>query len=197
MTIRTRPDITFVPLSADPERIRFFGTLMPAILLLKASPWRFLREQLAGWSVPSVPVSACITSEADDPGQIDDLWVFVHRWGTQSFDPFAFARAKRFLKTLTRLVERPGHRAQPLDALSPGVNLPRLAMQAGLGDASPYGLLVHPAYGPRLILTALRTDYPLTLVPRWNGKGCTDCMLCVRDCPQDPAAYGVIALGQC
>lgn len=197
MTTLTRPEIEFIPLSADPERIRFFGTLMPAILLFKASPLRFLRYQLAGLSTPAVSVSDFIAAEADDAAQIDDLWVFVHRWATHNFDPFAFARAKLFLKRLTRLVERAGHTAEPLDALSPDVNLPHLAARAGLGDPSPYGLLVHPAYGPRLILTALRTDYPLTLAPRWNEKGCTDCMLCVRECPQDPAQNGVIALGEC
>lgn len=33
-----RPGLTFVPLSTDAGKIRFFGTLMPAVLLLKASP---------------------------------------------------------------------------------------------------------------------------------------------------------------
>lgn len=198
MSTSTRPEIRFVPLSADPERIRFFGTLMPAIMLLKASPWRFFQYQVKRRWIPATAVSKFIASEADDAASIGDLWVFVHRWSTQTFDPFAFARAKCFLQRITRLVERDGYRAEPLDALSPDENLPHLAIQARLGDSSPYGLLVHPAFGPRVILTALRTDHPAVLTPRWEAqRGCTDCMLCVRDCPQDPAQHGVIELGQC
>jgi ferredoxin len=41
-----RPEISFIPLSTDAGKIRFFGTLMPALLLLKASPARFLHAQL-------------------------------------------------------------------------------------------------------------------------------------------------------
>ncbi|MBK5969312.1 hypothetical protein CCR91_11140 [Thiorhodovibrio winogradskyi] len=170
---------------------------MPAILLLKASPWRFVADQIASRRTPSLSVTDFIASGCDDAGQVEDLWVFAHRWASVQFDPLAFARAKVFLNQLTRLVARAGYQAEPLNALSPDINLPSLAMQAGLGDSSPYGLLVHPAFGPRLILTALRTDYPLSLRPRWSGRGCTDCALCVRDCPQDPTTQGVIDLGQC
>ena len=37
----------FIPVSTDPAKIRFFGTLMPALLLLKASPFRFVAYQVA------------------------------------------------------------------------------------------------------------------------------------------------------
>ena len=105
-------------------------------------------------------------ARTDGAGPVEGVWVFVHRWRSQGFDPLAVARAKRVLKRLTRLVERAGHAAEP-------------------------------AFGPRWILTALRMDHPLTLAPRWEGTGCTDGRLCVRDGPQNPAAHGVIALGQC
>lgn len=62
---------------------------------------------------------------------------------------------------------------------------------------SPFGLLVHPLFGPRLILTGLRTDYPLVLRSRWGGPGCTDCMTCVKVCPQEPVQTGIVELGQC
>jgi epoxyqueuosine reductase len=102
-----------------------------------------------------------------------------------------------FLAQATRLARRPGYPATPLDPLSPDVNLPRLAQAAGLGNLSPYGLLVHPAFGPRLIVTGLRTDFPLVVRPRWGGDGCSDCVACLRLCPQSPLAGGVVKLADC
>jgi epoxyqueuosine reductase len=193
----TRPDIRFVPISTDEAKIRFFGTLMPALLLIKASPGRFVRYQFEKRSTPRIDVTAFIAANVDDVARIDDTLVFVHRWHSGQFDPFAFAHAKTFLARITRLVRRDGYTAEPFDPLSPGVNLPRLAARAGLGELSPFGLLVHPAFGPRLILTALRTDYPAALVSRWNGPGCSDCNTCLEVCPQDPLQTGVVELRLC
>ncbi len=197
MSEGNRPKISFVPLSTDEGKIRFFGTLMPALLLLKASPGQLLRHQFARRATPRTEVEAFVLSAADDAAQVDGTTIFVHRWESDGFDASAFARAKTFLAQVARLVRRQGHSADPLDPLSPSVNLPRLAARAGLGTLSPYGLLVHPAFGPRLILTGLRTDHPLTASPRWEGAGCTDCMSCVEVCPQQPARSGVIELGEC
>jgi len=192
-----RPDITFVPLSTDEGKIRFFGTLMPALLLLKAAPWQFLRHQAARRATPRTEIDSFVVSATEDAAQVGGTTMFVHRWESDGFDALAFARAKTFLTQVTRLVRRLGYEAEPLDPLSPRVNLPRLAAQAGLGTLSPYGLLVHPAFGPRLILTALKTDYPLAPDPRWRGAGCTDCLSCVEACPQQPDQTGVIRLGEC
>jgi len=87
----------------------------------------------------------------------------------------------------------------PLDALSPDVNLPRLAADAGLGNLSPFGLLVHPRFGPRLIINAMRTDWPWTPAARGDLplSGCTDCMKCIESCPQDPVRTGTVELARC
>ncbi len=193
----TGPEIRFIPMSTDADKIRFFGTLMPALLLLKASPWRFLQYRMALGRTPQREFPAFITSGADDAGRAGDTLVFVHRWHTATFDPFTFARAKLFLARATRLARRAGHETTPLDPLSPDTNLPRLAAAAGLGNLSPYGLLVHPTFGPRLILTGLRTNYPLDAQPRWGGEGCNDCLACVRLCPQNPLIGGVVSLRDC
>jgi ferredoxin len=192
-----KSEIQFVPVSTDSEKIRFFGTLIPAILLLKASPLRFLRFQIAKWYTPRVGMKEFIVSSADDVARAGDVWVFVHRWDSMEFDPFAFARAKLFLRRMTILVKRAGYEAIPLDPLSPDVNLPRLGAEAGLGNLSPYGLLVHPDFGPRLILTGLRTSYEPEFDLERKGDGCTDCLFCVHACPQKPATGGVIELGKC
>lgn len=41
MQLATRPHIEFIPLSTDLNKIKFFGTLMPGLMLLKANPRRF------------------------------------------------------------------------------------------------------------------------------------------------------------
>jgi hypothetical protein len=192
-----RPEITFVPMSTDEGKIRFFGTLMPALLLLKAAPGQFLRHQITRQLTPRMKFETLVAQAADDAARVEGTLIFVHRWKSDGFDAVAFARAKTFLAQITRLVEREGYRAEPLDPLSPRVNLPKLAARAGLGTLGPYGLLVHPAFGPRLILTGLRTDHPVALQSRWTGTGCNDCMACVKLCPQDPMQTGVIRLGEC
>lgn len=192
-----RPQIHFIPLSTDEKKIRFFGTLMPTLLLLAQSPSTFLRLQVFKHMTPRVPVERFIAEEADDAARVDDTLVFVHRWHTTRFDPLAFARARLFLAHLTRLIRKEGYRAEPLDPLSPHINLPRLAAKSGLGNLSPYGLLVHPIFGPRLILTALRTDHPVAPTPRFAEPACNDCMACIVLCPQQPHLTGEIDLGQC
>jgi ferredoxin len=197
MTDEARPEIIFVPMSTDANKIRFFGTLMPALLLLKASPTRFVESQVTKRLTPRNELEAFVASGADDVAQFDGVTIFVHRWASDGFDPLAFARAKTFLAQVTRLVRREGLKAEPLDPLSPSVNLPRLAARAGLGNLSPYGLLVHPLFGPRLILTGLRTDQPLRVSSQREGPGCTDCMTCVTVCPQEPLVTGTIKLAEC
>ncbi len=192
-----KPTIHFIPASTDEDRIRFFGTLMPALLLLKQSPLQFVRSQILARLTPRADVADFIQSETDDVGQVNSVWLFIHRWHTDTFDPITFGRAKTFLARLTRLLRRAGYTAETLDPLSPRINLPKLAAQAGLGDLSPYELLVHPAFGPRLIISGLRTDFPIKLSPHWEGKGCTDCLACLKACPQKPIKNGVVSLRLC
>ena len=199
MTNEERPDIRFVPMSTDPDRIRFFGTFFPNLLLLLSSPPAFVAHRVRLHTTPRTGPEALAASRADDAARLGDTLVFLHRWHTSSFDPRAFTRAAEFLAQLTRMIRRTGHRATPLDALSPDVNLPRLAADAGLGNLSPFGLLVHPRFGPRLIINAMRTDWPWTPAARRDLplSGCTDCMKCIESCPQDPVRTGTVELARC
>jgi epoxyqueuosine reductase len=199
MARSTRPDITFVPLSTDPERIRFFGTFFPNLLLLMSSPPAFVAHKVRLRTTPRATAEGFATARADDCARAGDTLVFLHKWRTDRFDPGAFARASEFLARLTRLLRRAGHSADPMDALSPDVNLPRLAVDAGLGNLSPFGLLVHPRFGPRLIINAVRTDW--SWIPSrgdgYTGTGCTDCMKCIDVCPQAPRRTGIVELAKC
>jgi epoxyqueuosine reductase len=193
----SRPDITFIPISTDAGKIEFFGTLMPALMLLKASPLKYLQFQIAGLATPKADIETFITAGTEDATRVGDVLIFVHKWDSLTFDPFTFARARTFLSQLERLLHRAGYQADPLTPLSPKVNLPKFAAQAGLGNLSPYGLLVHPRFGPRVILSGMRTDAPFTPRPRWGLLGCNDCMACVLLCPQKPLESGIVNLGEC
>jgi epoxyqueuosine reductase len=184
-------------MSNDAKKIEFFGTLMPALMLIKASPVRFAVFQINRFITPRQPLDQFIATQCDDAGCLDDTLVFVHRWESITFDPFTFARAKTFLDQLARLLKNAGFRAEPITPLSPSRNLPKLGALAGLGNLSPYGLLVHPIFGPRLILTGMKTDAPLDLIPRWGGFGCNDCLACVKLCPQKPIQTGEVHLREC
>lgn len=197
MNASVHSQIRCIPATTNEALLRLFGTLMPTLLLLKQAPKQFWQLWQAKQETPKVEITDFIQAEVDDLGRVGDTLVFVHRWYTDTFDAVAFARAKVFLTQLTRLVQTAGYKNEPLDPLSPQVNLPKLAVNAGLGNLSPYGLLVHPRFGPRVILTALKTDYPLEVTPRWQGQGCTDCMVCVRKCPQQPMKTGFVRMSQC
>lgn len=197
MNASTHTKIRCLPATSNELLLRFFGTLMPTLLLLKQAPKKFWQLWQSRQKTPTMEIADFIQAEVEDLGRVGDTLVFVHRWHQDTFDAVAFARAKVFLTQLTRLVNKAGYNSEPLDPLSPQVNLPNLAVSARLGNLSPYGLLVHPRFGPRVILTALTTDYPLEVTPRWQGRGCTNCMVCARQCPQQPMKTGFVRMSQC
>jgi epoxyqueuosine reductase len=192
-----RPELQFIPISTDAKKIQFFGTLMPALLLLKASPLKFAQYQVEKSFTPKMEAAEFIETSTDDASRTGNILVFIHRWQSNEFDPFTFARAKVFLLRLKRLLNRAGYSAELIDPLSPSQNLPILAEAAGLGNLSPYGMLVHPIFGPRVILTGMVTDAAFTVTSRWGQAGCDDCMVCLRICPQKPMQDGVIQLRLC
>jgi epoxyqueuosine reductase len=198
MATTVEPRIRCIPATTNKTLLKIFGTLMPSLLLLKQAPGQFWALQRAMGQTPEGDIAEFVQTHTDDVGQVGNTLVFVHRWQSTDFDPVVFARAKVFLAQMTRMVQKAGYSATPFDPLSPGVNLPQLAVDAGLGDFSPYGLLVHPKFGPRIILTALTTDYPLMAQSQWPAQpGCTDCMVCVRRCPQAPLQTGFVKMSEC
>jgi epoxyqueuosine reductase len=198
MTTAVHPNIRCVPATNNKVLLRIFGTLMPSLLLLKQAPGTLWSLHQAMLQTPDGDIEECLLANTDDVGRVGDTLVFVHRWQSTEFDPVMFARAKVFLAQMTRMVKRAGYAVTSFDPISPAINLPQLAVEAGLGDFSPYGLLVHPKFGPRVILTALKTDYPLVVEPQWRKQqGCTDCLVCVRKCPQEPLKTGFVEMSQC
>lgn len=120
MNAATRTQIRCIPATTNEVLLRFFGTLMPTLLLLKQAPRQFWRLWQDGQRTPSVEIADFIQAEVDDAGRVGDTLVFVHRWQNDTFDAVAFARAKVFLTQLTRLIKNAGYDTEPLFDGMPG-----------------------------------------------------------------------------
>ncbi len=73
------------------------------------------------------------------------------------------------------------------------VNPIPLAINAGLGELGRNGLLVHEEYGPRLHLTVVTTDLPMTVdepVDVGMEDVCKLCMKCAETCPTYSIPFG-------
>jgi len=63
------------------------------------------------------------------------------------------------------------------------VSLRHAAIAAGLGIFGRNNLVLHPQLGSRALFTAILTDLPLPSDPPYKKDLCTDCNLCVKNCP--------------
>ncbi|MBI5374607.1 MAG: hypothetical protein HZA77_04180 [Candidatus Schekmanbacteria bacterium] len=190
-------DYNFIEASTDEKKIEFFGNLMPSIILLRRNPRRFLMRPLRKLYTPSDKISEYVKKNVDDIGEIDGTYVFLHKWKAHSFDPVVFEDTKMFIYRLNKLLAKEGINGKALYPLSPRINLPKLAANAGLGTLSPFGLLVHPEFGPRLFITALTGAGGLLSRNSSRTNGCTSCDKCVEVCPQNPRQTKTVNLGLC
>ncbi|MBW2128948.1 MAG: reductive dehalogenase [Deltaproteobacteria bacterium] len=68
-----------------------------------------------------------------------------------------------------------------------------LAMLAGLGDLGRNGLLITPAYGPRVRISQVLTDMPLVAdqpIDFGVTEFCEACEICAEKCPSQSILYG-------
>jgi len=79
----------------------------------------------------------------------------------------------------------------PLD-MGPGtmglvgdVSLRHAAVAAGLGVFGRHNLVIHPRFGTRIVFTAVLTEVPLESDPPVHEDLCTQCGLCVENCPAE------------
>lgn len=187
----------FIDASTDEKKIEFFGNLMPSIILLRRNPQRLFARPFRKFYTPSDSIEQYIKKNVSDIGKVDDTYVFLHKWGSLAFDPVVFEETKMFIYRLNKMISKNGLKGQALYPLSPRINLPKLAESAGLGTLSPFGLLVHPKYGPRLFITALKGAEGLLLSDESQKKGCTLCNKCIDICPQKPEETKTVNLGLC
>ena len=108
-----------------------------------------------------------------------DTAVMVH----QTYNRLGLSSRK-----LTEFLRKHGfaaHSGHPVNGL---VLYPPLAQKAGLGWRGISGLLITPAFGPRVRLAAVFTNienlpYSKNDEHRWIEKYCNSCRLCIRECP--------------
>jgi epoxyqueuosine reductase QueG len=63
------------------------------------------------------------------------------------------------------------------------ISLRHAAIAAGLGKFGRHNLVIHPKMGSRVVFTAVITNLDLTSDPPVTEKLCTDCNICVENCP--------------
>ena len=63
------------------------------------------------------------------------------------------------------------------------ISLRHAAVAAGLGNFGRHNLVIHPKMGTRTVFTAVITDLELPSDPPVMEKLCTDCNICVDNCP--------------
>ncbi len=63
------------------------------------------------------------------------------------------------------------------------VSLRHVAVAAGLGNFGRHNLVIHPKMGSRVVFTAVISNLELTSDPPITERLCTDCNLCVENCP--------------
>jgi epoxyqueuosine reductase len=63
------------------------------------------------------------------------------------------------------------------------VSLRHAAVAAGLGVFGRHNFVIHPKLDTRVIFAAVLTDLPLDSDPPVGEELCTECGLCVEQCP--------------
>lgn len=95
----------------------------------------------------------------------------------------------RFIEDRFRTKAAPILFSYPLDFSNPKagtigeISLRHAAVAAGLGTFGMHNLVVHPRFGSRVAFTAILTPLPLKSDAPLKTKSCTDCGMCVDNCP--------------
>jgi epoxyqueuosine reductase QueG len=96
------------------------------------------------------------------------------------------------LESLLSLIREKGFSAEPVGQygypLGGEVNLKEEAIRAGLVKRGKSTIVLHPEYGPRLRLIAIRTDAPLepstySALTEEENPLCSGCSICIDACP--------------
>lgn len=111
------------------------------------------------------------------------------RLDLMSFSRSCNYRLSRFLerrygsKTMTVAASYPMEMSRETKGTVGEVSLRHAAVAAGLGTFGRHNLVVHPELGSRVVFTAVLCDLPLGSDEPVRETSCTDCGLCVTNCP--------------
>lgn len=110
------------------------------------------------------------------------------RLDLMEFSRSACYRVARFLETQFDTPTMTVSISYPMNFVSgkPGVaevSLRHAAFAAGLGAFGRHNLIVHPRFGTRVLFAAVLSKLEMPSSPPLEKNPCTDCGLCVRECP--------------
>ncbi len=77
------------------------------------------------------------------------------------------------------------------------VSLRHAAIAAGLGSFGQHNLVIHPRLGTRALFTAVLSKLELLSDPPVQNKACTECGLCLQECPAGALEAGRTDLSKC
>jgi len=98
-------------------------------------------------------------------------------------------RVARFLekelkaKAMTVPPSYPLHMSYETKGTLGDVSLRHAAIAAGLGNFGRHNLVIHPKIGSRVVFTAVMTNLELSSDSPFTEKLCTDCNICIENCP--------------
>jgi epoxyqueuosine reductase QueG len=98
-------------------------------------------------------------------------------------------RVARFLerefkaKAMTVSPSYPLHMSYETKGTLGDVSLRHAAIAAGLGNFGRHNLVIHPKIGSRVVFTAVMTNLELPSDLLVSERLCTDCNICVENCP--------------
>ncbi len=98
-------------------------------------------------------------------------------------------RVARFLenelkaKAMTVPLSYPLHMSYETKGTLGDVSLRHVAIAAGLGNFGRHNLVIHPTMGTRVVFSAVITNLDLPSDPPVTERLCTDCNICVENCP--------------
>ena len=77
------------------------------------------------------------------------------------------------------------------------VSLRHAAVAAGLGAFGSHNIVVYPRLGSRVVFSAVLSDLDLPADPALEKNPCTDCGICVRECPGNALDVPGRKVGEC
>lgn len=93
-------------------------------------------------------------------------------------------------KRLVKFLEKRGYSARGLGeneycraTLVGKISFRQMAVVAGLGSIGKNTMLLHPKFGPRVVIGVVLTDAKIKPDKPINQNLCTDCGICVNACP--------------
>lgn len=100
-----------------------------------------------------------------------------------SYEVTRFIENRFKVRATPILFSYPLNLENPKDGVIGDVSIRHAAVAAGLGTFGMHNLVVHPRFGSRVAFTTILTELPLKSDPPVKERACTDCGMCVDNCP--------------